>query len=66
MEQGGEELGLKSKRVKTEATGEEEDAPKSVFTIAEEYERSQLPDLLRVYYTRIFPYDKYFRWLQYG
>ena len=30
------------------------------------YERSQLPDLLRVYYTWIFPYDKYFDWLQYG
>ena len=65
-EQEEDELGLKSVRVKTEPTVAEEDGTKSAFTIAEEYERSQLPDLLRVYYTRIFPYDKYFRWLQYG
>ena len=31
-----------------------------------QYDRSQLPDLLRVYYTWLFPYDKYFDWLQYG
>ena len=30
------------------------------------YNRSQLPDLLRVYYKWLFPYDKYFEWLQYG
>lgn len=30
------------------------------------YDRSQLPDLLRVYYTWLFPYDRYFEWLQYG
>ena len=30
------------------------------------YDRSQLPDLLRVYYARLFPYDKYFQWLNYG
>ncbi len=30
------------------------------------YDRSQLPNLLRVYYTWLFPYDKYFEWLQYG
>jgi hypothetical protein len=38
----------------------------SAVTIPEQYERSQLPDLLRVYYTWLFPYDKYFQWLQYG
>ena len=31
-----------------------------------QYDRSQLPDLLRVYYTWLFPFDKYFDWLQYG
>ena len=30
------------------------------------YERSQLPELLRVYYMWLFPYDKYHEWLQYG
>ena len=30
------------------------------------YNRSELPDLLRVYYKWLFPYDKYFEWLQYG
>lgn len=32
----------------------------------EEYDRSQLPDLLRIYYTWLFPYDKYCDWLCYG
>ena len=30
------------------------------------YDRSQLPNLLRIYYSWLFPYDKYFEWLQYG
>lgn len=30
------------------------------------YDRSDLPNLLRIYYTWLFPYDKYFQWLQYG
>ena len=34
--------------------------------ISPEYERSQLPDLLKIYYRWLFPYDKYFDWLQYG
>lgn len=33
---------------------------------APEYDRAMLPDLLRVYYRWLFPYDKYFTWLQYG
>ena len=32
----------------------------------EMYERSELPNLLRVYYAWLFPYDKYFQWLNYG
>ena len=31
-----------------------------------EYDRSELPELLRIYYSKLFPYDKYFDWLQYG
>lgn len=27
---------------------------------------SNLPDLLRVYYQRLFPYNEYYRWLSYG
>ena len=34
--------------------------------ISREYDRSQLPELLRIYYRWLFPYDKYFEWLQYG
>ena len=30
------------------------------------YNRSELPELLMVYYKWLFPYDKYFEWLQYG
>lgn len=47
---------------------EDMDAQPAISSVAipEHYERSQLPDLLRVYYTWLFPYDKYFEWLQYG
>ena len=31
-----------------------------------DYDRSELPELLRIYYSKLFPYDKYFEWLQYG
>ena len=31
-----------------------------------EYDRSELPELLRVFYSKLFPYDKYYEWLQYG
>lgn len=31
-----------------------------------EYDKSELPELLRIYYGKLFPYDKYFDWLQYG
>lgn len=31
-----------------------------------EYDRSQLPHLLKLYYKSLFPYDKYWEWLQYG
>ncbi|XP_067832612.1 DNA primase small subunit isoform X2 [Heptranchias perlo] len=30
------------------------------------YEASELPDLLPIYYRRLFPYPQYFRWLNYG
>lgn len=49
------------------ASADKESKPAfTAVTISEEYERAQLPDLLRVYYTWLFPYDKYFQWLQYG
>ena len=38
--------------------------PKAVF--GNVYERSHLPDLLRVYYRWLFPFDHYFKWLCYG
>ncbi|CAI8036129.1 DNA primase small subunit [Geodia barretti] len=31
-----------------------------------DYDRAELPDLLRIYYSRLFPYDKYYDWLEYG
>lgn len=58
-------------KVKQEPLAEMEDEEKggeivkrSVFESS--YDRSQLPHLLRIYYTWLFPYDKYFDWLQYG
>ncbi|XP_059499359.1 DNA primase small subunit [Stegostoma tigrinum] len=30
------------------------------------YDAAELPDLLPVYYKRLFPYSQYFRWLSYG
>lgn len=53
-------------QVKTEQESIDSKPAFTAVTISEEYERSQLPDLLRVYYTWLFPYDKYFQWLQYG
>ena len=53
------------KRVKTEPA-EREEVSCSAVAISEEYDRAQLPDLLRVYYTWLFPYDRYYEWLQYG
>ena len=44
------------KQEEQEVTTEEEGA----------YNRAELPDLLRTYYARLFPYDKYCQWLQYG
>ena len=30
------------------------------------YDRAQLPDLLRIYYSWLFPYNKFYEWLDYG
>ena len=30
------------------------------------YSQDELPDLLPVYYKRLFPYGLYYRWLNYG
>lgn len=63
-------LCLKGGNLAGKAMDEEEDVdtkPSCVpLAVPDEYDRSQLPDLLRVYYTWLFPYDKYFDWLQYG
>lgn len=40
------------------------EATTSVFSA--EYDRSQLPDLLKIYYMWLFPYQKYYEWLCYG
>ncbi|XP_043537940.1 DNA primase small subunit isoform X2 [Chiloscyllium plagiosum] len=31
-----------------------------------QYDAAELPDLLPIYYRRLFPYSQYFRWLSYG
>jgi DNA primase small subunit len=36
---------------------------KSFFST--EYDQSQLPDMLKIYYTWIFPYKEYYQWLAY-
>ena len=46
--------------------GERETGSCEGSAISLEYDRSQLPDLLKIYYRWLFPYDKYFDWLQYG
>ena len=38
--------------------------PRTVF--GNVYDRSHLPDLLRVYYRWLFPFNHYFKWLCYG
>lgn len=40
------------------------EATTSVFSA--EYDRFQLPDLLKIYYMWLFPYQKYYEWLCYG
>ena len=30
------------------------------------YDPAELPDLLPIYYKRLFPYGPYYRWLHYG
>ena len=49
-----------------EAMETEEGGSYGESAISREYDRSQLPELLRIYYRWLFPYDKYFEWLQYG
>ena len=66
-----EEVVLKTKLDDAPEGGADEEAMDTKPGISLEvspgqYDRSQLPDLLRVYYTWLFPYDKYFDWLQYG
>ena len=39
---------------------------KEASSFGTEYDRSQLPDMLRVYYTWLFPYEHYYKWLCYG
>ena len=52
------EEGVKLEDLKEETSDEKHDP--SV------YERSLLPQYLKVYYKWLFPYDKYFEWLEYG
>ncbi len=35
-------------------------------TFSREYDREMLSDLLRIYYSRLFPYKKFYEWLAYG
>ena len=53
LEEEGEEMA-----VETAGTG------RAIF--GAEYDHSQLPDLLRVYYRWLFPFQEYFKWLCYG
>lgn len=60
---------MEVKEEPTEEGENEEDMDEpgcSSLATSDQYDRSQLPDLLRVYYTWLFPYDKYFDWLHYG
>lgn len=59
LEWAGEEMS-----VKTEDAEESMDV--QICANEAEYDRSELPELLRIYYSKLFPYDKYFDWLHYG
>lgn len=50
----------------TEDAVKEEPMEAQAYVSEVDYDRSELPELLKIYYSRIFPYDKYFDWLQYG
>lgn len=39
---------------------------KAESSISGDYSRSDLPDLLHIYYKRLFPYGPFYRWLSYG
>ena len=58
------------KEEKQRGIGFEEEEPmdtsNEACTFSEKYNREQLPDLLVVYYQRIFPFQKYYDWLFYG
>ncbi|KAK2101995.1 hypothetical protein P7K49_019662 [Saguinus oedipus] len=32
----------------------------------ETFDPTELPELLKLYYRRLFPYSQYYRWLNYG
>ena len=32
----------------------------------EAFDPAELPELLKLYYRRLFPYGQYYRWLNYG
>lgn len=55
-----------SAKVKAEDVTTQECMDVQICANGAEYDRSELPELLRIYYSRLFPYDKYFDWLQYG
>ena len=50
----------------TELAVKEEPMEAAVVANGADYDRAELPELLRIYYSRIFPYDKYHDWLEYG
>lgn len=53
-------------RIKVEEAEEEKGIEQSRAVFGSVYDRSQLPDLLKVYYRWLFPFKEYFKWLCYG
>lgn len=41
------------------------EAPVQCFMM-ETFDPAELPELLKLYYRRLFPYSQYYRWLNYG
>ncbi|XP_078057248.1 DNA primase small subunit isoform X2 [Mustelus asterias] len=41
-------------------------SPQKMASSESQYDAAELPDLLPIYYKRLFPYSQYFRWLSYG
>ena len=54
-------------RVKLKSESSQKEEQERILRMSDAgYDPSCLPDLLPIYYKKLFPYGPYFRWLNYG